>query len=96
MAKRTSFFLIALCAVLGIMAFMPDWAQAASKVKYKIDVDIANQFVTVYRLSDNAIVRQMICSTGKNNGTPRGTFKLYTRKSTDRKAWYHINSRYWV
>lgn len=35
-------------------------------------------------------MRQMICSTGRSNSTPRGTFKLFTRKGVDREEWYYI------
>lgn len=97
MFKRiVSVFMIALLLIMAIPELIPE-AEAASASTYYITVDIANQVTTVYRKSDMSVVRQMICSTGTGNRTPRGTFKLAkTRKSTDRKAWYHISSNCYV
>ena len=64
-------------------------AQAESK-GYYIQVDITNQYVTVYRKSDMVIVRQMICSTGTNaTPTPQGVYTMPARRRADeRKKWY--------
>ena len=63
---------------------------AAAESAYYIDVDITNQYVTVYRRSDNAIVRQMICSTGASgSSTPIGTFVMPNKRySSERTEWY--------
>lgn len=58
---------------------------------YHIDVDIANQIVTVYDAKDDSIVRQMICSTGYGNLTPRGTFYMAQPKyPAERQEWYYF------
>ena len=95
MANRFRSFLLTVCTLLALYALAMPSALAATP-EYRIDVDIKNQIVTVYRLSDDAIVRQMICSSGVKNRTPRGTFRLKTRKSTDRKPWYHISRPWYV
>lgn len=59
---------------------------------YRVEVDIANQITTVYRNADDAVVRQMICSTGKDGSTPLGTVRMeLTRPETDRIEWYYID-----
>lgn len=81
-------------ALLALLCLLPLFCAARAETAYKIGVDIENQIVTVYRADDDSedgIVRQMICSTGRSNSTPRGTFKLFTRKSVDRKEWYYIS-----
>lgn len=88
--KRT---LISLILVLTLItAILPQVSPAAEAASsYYIKVDIKNQITTVYRSSDDAVVRQMICSTGTGNNTPRGTFSITTRTSTDRKPWYYLS-----
>jgi len=55
---------------------------------YSIDVDIANQIVTVYD-ADEAIVRQMICSTGYGTSTPTGVYPMAEPKyESERQEWY--------
>ena len=57
---------------------------------YYISVDITNQIVTVYDSSTDDVVRQMLCSSGRNI-TPLGTFVMPKgRKDRDRKPWYYI------
>lgn len=62
--------------------------------EYEIEVDIANQIVTVYRAgsrSAGSIARQMICSTGANGNTPLGEFTMpEVQKEDEREAWYYI------
>ena len=84
--------ILALVIIISMMIPLVQMdALAAYDMPYRIDVDITNQIVTVYRTADGSIVRQMICSSGANNATPLGTFYLTTRESTDRKAWYWID-----
>ena len=84
--------ILALMLIIAMSAaLVPTGALAAYDMPYRVDVDITNQIVTVYRTSDKSIVRQMICSSGANNATPLGTFYLTTRESTDRKPWYWID-----
>lgn len=89
MFKRTILLAI-LCAALCSM-LTPALGAASTADSYAIEVDVANQITTVFRRSDGAIVRQMICSTGVGNCTPLGEFRLEaTRESTDRQPWYYI------
>lgn len=77
------------CALL--IALLSGAALAASP--YAIEVDVTNQIVTVYRAedrSDSGVVRQMICSTGVNECTPVGYFRLNQRNSAERTQWYAI------
>lgn len=93
MKKRILPLVFTLCLALAAMVLLCACASAASANDYRIEVDITNQITTVFRRSDNAIVRQMICSTGTGDRTPRGVFKLEaTRASTDRKPWYYITN----
>lgn len=66
-----------------------------TEIKYSIDVDIINQIVTVYHAgleqNEENIVRQMICSTGYGNSTPRGTFEMCPPKyEVERQEWYYF------
>jgi len=57
---------------------------------YYILVDLENQIVTVYDTATDAVVRQMLCSSGRNI-TPVGTFIMPRgRADRDRKPWYYI------
>ena len=82
----------ALCATLCVLAALPTAAVAATANTYTIEVDVANQITTVYRAIDGAIVRQMICSTGENDRTPKGSFKLEKSRVEDRSEWYYIGA----
>lgn len=88
MFKRVIAALMCLMLAIGTFPELTPVAEAATP--YYVKVDIANQITTVYRTKDNAVVRQMICSTGTGNNTPRGTFSITTRSSTDRKPWYWL------
>jgi len=66
---------------------------AVAEDTYFIEVDITNQIVTVYyndARTEADIVRQMICSTGTNDCTPTGHFKLNQRNDAERGEWYAI------
>ena len=71
-------------------------AQAASP--YAISVDVTNQIVTVYRVSDGEIVRQMLCSSGDYDSTPCRTFVLPQKDyASERGEWYYMsNFECWV
>ena len=78
-------------ALLCSLSFNPCLAQAADADTYCVEVDVTNQITTVYRAADRRIVRQMICSTGVDNYTPLGTFRMeQSRPLTDRLEWYYI------
>lgn len=85
MLKRLLTMLVALALAISALPALAD-----SSKTYYIEVDIANQITTVFRSSDKAVVRQMICSSGTGNNTPRGTFHLEKSRSTDRSEWYYI------
>lgn len=63
-------------------------------VTYEIEVDLANQIVTIYRedgRSQADIARQMICSSGTGTNTPTGTFIMpKVSKVDEREEWYYI------
>ena len=90
MRKRFLAALLILTLMLGVC--LP--AEADYDRPYYIDVDITNQVVTVYNTSDGSVARQMICSTGVHNSTPKGTYYLphmwrttgYDR--VERSEWY--------
>lgn len=79
------------CALL--LAALLLGGAALAEDTYFIEVDITNQIVTVYYdavRSEGGIVRQMICSTGANDCTPTGHFRLNQRNSAERTEWYAI------
>ena len=67
-----------------LVTALPIMGTALASSKYYITVDITNQIVTVYQsgnTSESGIVRQMICSTGRNaTPTPTGTYSLPSKK----------------
>ena len=85
--RRLWITFVALCAAFCLVS--PP-ARAAGADEYRIDVDIANQIATVYRQSDGSVARQMVCSTGADGTTPRGTFRLQKSRAADRSEWYFI------
>ncbi|MBQ8110529.1 MAG: peptidoglycan-binding protein [Clostridia bacterium] len=86
---------LSLLALLCVLATALPTGLARAEGRYYIEVDITNQMVTVYdsnNVSDSGIVRQMICSTGKNaTPTPVGTYSLPTPHSIERKEWYYFS-----
>ncbi len=91
--KRMLCLLTLLCLVVSALPGPGDSAKA--ETKYTITVDVTNQIVTVYdtgNITDSGIVRQMICSTGKNaTPTPLGTYSLPKPHSIERKEWYYFS-----
>lgn len=80
-----------ICALLLAALLLSGGALAEEA--YFIEVDITSQIVTVYHdavRSEGGIVRQMICSTGANDCTPTGHFRLNQRNSAERTEWYAI------
>lgn len=77
-----------LCLALSLCA-LP--AAADEKLPYTIDVDIANQIVTVYDAATGDIVRQMLCSSGMNNCTPLGTYHMVPKgRASERSEWTYL------
>ena len=91
--KRILCLLTLLCLVAT--ALPGPGSSAKAETNYTITVDVTNQIVTVYdtgNISDSGIVRQMICSTGKNaTPTPLGTYSLPKPHSIERKEWYYFS-----
>lgn len=79
---------LTICLLAGIP--MAPVAEAAGA--YWIGVDITNQITTVYRTSDDSVVRHMLCSTGLNDTpTPTGTFYMPKKAySAERTEWYYF------
>lgn len=79
---------LTLCLLAGIPA--APVAQAAGA--YWIGVDITNQITTVYRSSDDSVVRHMLCSTGLDaTPTPTGTFYMPKKAyAAERTEWYYF------
>lgn len=72
----------------------PEPTPTPEPITYEIEVDLANQIVTVYRedgRSQADIARQMICSSGTGTNTPTGTFIMpKPSKLDEREEWYYI------
>lgn len=81
-----------ICLLLTVLLLLWPSAQARTKYKkpYYITVDLTNQIVTVYNATDDSIARQMICSTGMQETTPRGTFYLPKPEAGEREPWYYF------
>lgn len=79
-------------AVLLVLLFAVSCLPAvAEEMPYYITVDLSSQIVTIYRTSDNGIVRQMLCSTGLNDATPTGTYTMpKTKRQGERSEWYYF------
>ena len=78
-----------------LFAFLCALLAGSALAEYEIEVDASNQIVTVYRGAGRGtedIARQMACSTGRSNSTPKGTFTIFTRKGVDRQEWYYIRA----
>ena len=77
-----------LTALLAFMLCVCAPAHAEYDMPYYIGVDLTNQIVTVYRTEDDAIVRQMLTSTGINDSTPEGTFYMEPKgRLSERGEW---------
>lgn len=90
MFKVFKSMLAMLCAMLLAAAAFTAGAESDAET-YRIEVDITNQITTVYTSADRAIVRQMLCSTGRYDSTPLGTMKLEASRANDRSEWYYID-----
>lgn len=85
--RRFTSTLLVICLLLAGLLIEP----AQAEMPFYIVVDISSQITTIYSTQDDSIVRQMLCSTGKNDCTPTGTFYLPGRGNEyDRKEWYYF------
>ena len=83
---------VAVLAALAIaLLCVPAQAKTKYKMPYYITVDLTNQIVTVYNTADDSIARQMICSTGMQDTTPRGTYYLPKTEAGERENWYYFS-----
>ncbi len=88
--KLTAFaFLALVLLVVCVPAF-------AAETPYSIDVDCANNIVTVYSTADHSIVRQMICSTGTATyPSLSGSYAMPEGyKAQERSEWYAFEDGY--
>lgn len=93
MKTRRYILYILLSAIL--LALSGPWnAALADESPYRVDVDIVNQIVTVYENEDGgAIVMQGLCSSGADDATPLGNFKMPEKKrDTERTEWFHFRA----
>lgn len=96
--RRLAWILAALLLLSGLHALAEEENAVIAdqpEVNFSIDVDIINQIVTVYPVNmpqtEANIVRQMICSTGYGNATPRGSFEMCPIKyDVERQEWYYF------
>ena len=81
-----------LCVMLCLALSIPFAPAAQAAGSYWIGVDLTNQITTIYRTSDNSVVRHMLCSTGlAATPTPTGTFYLPAKAySSERTEWYYF------
>ena len=81
-----------LCVMLCLALSIPLAPAAQAAGSYWIGVDLTNQITTIYRTSDNSVVRHMLCSTGlAATPTPTGTFYLPSKAySSERTEWYYF------
>lgn len=89
MLRKIMAFVFAL--VLTLTALPEFDLTASAEMPYSIAVDLTNQIVTIYSNADGSIVRQMLCSSGKNDSTPTGEFTLpKSRRTNERAEWYYF------
>ena len=80
--------------LLTAMMPVPDMTAFASySMPYYIEVDLTNQIVTIFSTDTKVIVRQMLCSTGLKDATPKGTYVLPRKEERlEREKWYYFRS----
>ncbi len=62
-------------------SYDPNIPSPGEILEYRIEVNIAAQIVTVYKLSDGSIVKQFLCSTGTtSNPTPLGSYQIQRKE----------------
>ena len=85
-------FITAFMTLVILISIIPVFDTAAyAAATYRIEVDITNQIVTIYKISDGSIVRQMLCSTGMDDATPLGTYTMPAKTNPDeREEWYYF------
>lgn len=92
-ARRLALYSLILTLLLGAFGPMGS-APAEAESPYRVDVDIVNQIVTVYENRDGgAIVMQGLCSSGAEDATPLGSFKMPEKeRDGEREEWFHFRA----
>lgn len=80
-----------LLTILLLLLLLPSTAYAKYSKPYYIRVDLSSQIVTVYHTATDTIAQQMICSTGVQETTPRGTYYLPKPEAGEREPWYYFS-----
>ena len=63
---------------------------------FKIHVSLSRQIVTVTRVEDGTVERQMICSSGRVNApTITGNYRLPVNTRGEQRLWYALSSGTW-
>ena len=88
--------LIALILILFLGALSPLGTAFAGRgdSPYRVEVDLVNQIVTVFTNDDDeTIVLQCLCSSGADDATPTGNFKMPPKKRDgERSEWFHFRA----
>ena len=82
---------LAVLLILVLMLSAVPVPAMAYSMPYYIEVDISSQIVTVYDARTGEIARQMICSTGVQETTPRGAYSLPKPEAGEREPWYYFS-----
>ena len=92
-ARRLALYSLILTLLLGALGPFGR-APAEETSPYRVDVDIVNQIVTVYENRDGgAIVMQGLCSSGAEDATPLGSFKMPEKeRDGEREEWFHFRA----
>lgn len=90
MKLRRTFALLLLLTMLLNLG-IPAAAKSRYSMPYYITVDLTNQIVTVYNTLNDVVVRQMICSSGMQNATPKGIYYMPQVGEDERTGWYYFS-----
>lgn len=92
--KRRAIYVLILALMLAALSPFSVALAGKGSSPYRVDVDLVNQIVTVYTNDDDdVIVMQCLCSSGANDATPTGTFKMPEKKrDTERTEWFHFRA----
>lgn len=85
--KKTLFFAF-FAACLMVTLFFSSAKESKAASGYVLKINRKQNVITAYK--NNVPVRVMLCSTGKNNATPKGTF--YTQS---KMRWHELDGPVW-
>ncbi len=86
--SRRSMFFVLFAACMMITLFLGNAKETKAASGYVLKVNRKQNVITAYK--NNVPVRVMLCSTGKNNATPVGTF--YTKA---KMRWHELDGPVW-